>query len=58
MKRLKHEITIVFQVNEEMVPGMFYDPQDFVDSTTADILYRLSAYKPVILRTERTGGIS
>lgn len=52
--RKRHEITIVFNVNEEWTPGMFYDPQDFVDSVTADILHSLSAYKPTILRAEIT----
>ena len=43
------EVTVKFTVKREHVPGLFFDPQDFADSTANDVLFRLSAYNPVIL---------
>lgn len=52
MKRKRKKVTIVFTVNEEWVPGMFYDPQDFADTVTRDLLYRLTTYKPEVVSTK------
>ncbi len=49
------EITIRFRVNREVVPGLFYDPQDFADKTAEDVLFRLKSYEPVILEQSIKG---
>ena len=46
MLKSTHVITITFAVNEECVPGMFYDPQDFIKVSEDVIKRTLSPYNP------------
>ncbi len=45
------KVTIVFTVNPEYVPGLFYDAEDFARSTCDDIMRRLVSYNPTIEET-------
>jgi hypothetical protein len=47
--RNRVKVSIEFTVVEETVPGLFYDPQDFVDLLKEDIAHRLQAYEPEIV---------
>ena len=48
------KVTISFTVQEELFPGLFYNPEDFAESTCNDIKMRLSAYKPIIEESDVT----
>lgn len=41
-------VTVTFSVNEEWVPGLFYDSTDFITSAYGSIAESLSAYAPKI----------
>ena len=45
----RKEITVVFTVDEEPTPGMFYDPQDFVAQAWFSVKHKLQAYKPELV---------
>lgn len=48
----RKQITLVFSVNEEWVPGAFYDPEDFAISASRAIKDILISYKPEIISTK------
>ena len=48
----RKQVTVVFTVKEEIVPGLFYDPQDFADHAYKGIAYQLQAYKPELVETK------
>ena len=48
----RKQITVVFTVKEELIPGKFYDPQDFADIVWQDIDYRLVSYDPELVSTK------
>jgi len=48
----RKQITIVFTVKEEFVPGMFYDPEDFATQGFKSIEYTLMAYEPELVSTK------
>ena len=49
--RNRKQITVTFTVDEEWVPGLFYDPQDFADQAFKSIQHSMSAYKPELVST-------
>ena len=48
----RKQITIVFTVKTESVPGMFYDPEDFATQGFKAIENTLMAYKPELISTD------
>ena len=40
------KVTVSFDVQRELVPGCFYDPQEFADAVQRAVEYQLEAYKP------------
>ena len=48
----RKKITVTFTVQEEIVPGLFYDPQEFADHAYKGIAYQLGAYKPELVETK------
>ena len=50
--RKRKQITVVFTVEEEWVPGAFYDPQDFADSAMNAIRHCMSTYCPELVETK------
>jgi hypothetical protein len=47
--RNRVKVSIEFTVIEEMVFGIFCNPEDFLASTVKNIAHRLQAYEPEIV---------
>lgn len=46
------QVTVTFTVNEELVPGLFYDPIDFGTEAMNAVKKKLSTYDPRLIRVE------
>ena len=47
----RKQITVIFTVEEECMPGLFYDPEDFATQAFKAIQGRIPAYKPLLVST-------